>query len=171
MPEVPGEIPSLQLLSDVRRAVGESGGIEYSHTPDDDVAREHRRMCLSQYGRTDQRRNWVLFRFRPNGDDPDTCLYDVMFLHRYPEGEEPTVEHEWYPMWHGHDDWGASIGQDLSNMGHVQARMHQSTCKGLRLNRQEAGIRNHERFLDGTCPEGMVSMCVPAIPGRGVGTK
>jgi hypothetical protein len=87
-------------------------------------------MCLSQYGRTDQCRNWVLFRFRPNGDDPDTCLYDVMFLHRYPEGEEPTVEHEWYPTWDGHDDWGASIGQDLSNMGHVQAGMHQSTCKG-----------------------------------------
>jgi hypothetical protein len=30
----------------------------------------------------------------------------------------------------------------------VQAGLHDSTFKGLRLNRQEAGVRNHERFID-----------------------
>jgi hypothetical protein len=33
-------------------------------------------------------------------------------------------------------------------MGRVQAGLHETTFKGLRLNRQEAGVRNHEKFID-----------------------
>jgi hypothetical protein len=33
-------------------------------------------------------------------------------------------------------------------MAHVQRGMHESTYPGLRLNRQEAGLRNFHRFLD-----------------------
>jgi hypothetical protein len=40
------------------------------------------------------------------------------------------------------------MGQDLANMGHVQAGLHQSSFTGLRLNRQEDGVRNLERFID-----------------------
>ena len=93
--------------------------------------------------------NWILFRFRPNGKDPDTCLYDVMFLHRFGDDEDvPAVEHEFYAKWEDHDGWGPTIGQDLSNMGHVQAGLHQTSFTGLRLNRQEAGVRNFEKFID-----------------------
>jgi hypothetical protein len=33
-------------------------------------------------------------------------------------------------------------------MGHVQAGLHQTSFTGLRLNRQEAGVRNFEKFID-----------------------
>jgi nitrite reductase/ring-hydroxylating ferredoxin subunit len=149
LPEVPGDVPSLQFLTDVRRAVGRAGGIDYSRIPDDEVLANVDACIYPNMVGPMSAGNWILFRFRPNGDNPDSCLFDVMFLHRYPEGEEPDkVEHEWYPRWQDHDDWGPSLGQDLSNMAHIQAGMHQSTFTGLRLNRQESGIRNHERFLD-----------------------
>jgi hypothetical protein len=149
LPEVPGDVTSNQFLIDVRRAVGKAGGIDYSHISDDDMI-SGIQYCLYPnavgfFGGG----NWVLFRFRPNGNDPETCVYDVYFLHRYPEGEEPPkVEHEWYPNWEDHNEWGPILLQDMSNMGYVQQGMHQHTFKGLRLNRQEAGIRNHQRFLD-----------------------
>jgi hypothetical protein len=92
--------------------------------------------------------NWILFRFRPNGDDPDTCIFDVYFLHRYPEGEEPAIEHEWYADWRDHDEWGVTLTQDLTNMAFVQRGMHDRALPGIRLGRQEVCIRNMHRNLE-----------------------
>jgi Ring hydroxylating alpha subunit (catalytic domain) len=60
----------------------------------------------------------------------------------------PPVSREFCSSWEDHDDWGPTIGQDLPNMGRVQAGLHETSFKGPRLNRQEAGVRNHERFID-----------------------
>jgi phenylpropionate dioxygenase-like ring-hydroxylating dioxygenase large terminal subunit len=147
--EVPGDMPAAQFLTEVRRKVGAAGGVDYSHIPDGDMLSSIDYCIYPNMVGPISAGNWVLFRFRPNGNDPDTCLYDVMFLHRFGAGEEaPPVEHEFYPSWEDHDDWGPTIGQDLSNMGRVQSGLHETSFKGLRLNRQEAGVRNHERFID-----------------------
>jgi phenylpropionate dioxygenase-like ring-hydroxylating dioxygenase large terminal subunit len=149
MTEVPGDVTTVQFLTDVRRKVGEAGGVDYSHIPDTDINAAIDYCIYPNMVGPISAGNWILFRFRPNGNDPDTCLYDVMFLHRFGDGEHvPEVEHEFYPKWEDHDGWGATIGQDLSNMGRVQAGLHETTFKGLRLNRQEAGVRNHEKFID-----------------------
>jgi Rieske 2Fe-2S family protein len=149
MPEVPADVPSVRFLTDVRRQVGAAGGVDYSHIPDEDMFSSIDYCIYPNMVGPITAGNWILFRFRPNGNDPDTCLYDVMFLHRFGEGEEvPPIEHEFYARWEDHDGWGPTIGQDLSNMGHVQAGLHQTSFKGLRLNRQEAGVRNFERFVD-----------------------
>jgi nitrite reductase/ring-hydroxylating ferredoxin subunit len=147
--EVPGDMPAAQFLTDVRRRVGAAGGVDYSHIADGDMLSSIDYCIYPNMVGPISAGNWILFRFRPNGNDPDTCLYDVMFLHRFGEGQEaPPVEHEFYPSWEDHDGWGPTIGQDLSNMGRVQAGLHETSFKGLRLNRQEAGVRNHERFID-----------------------
>jgi phenylpropionate dioxygenase-like ring-hydroxylating dioxygenase large terminal subunit len=147
--EVPGDATTTQFLTDVRRKVGAARGVDYSHIPDADIQAAIDYCIYPNLVGPISAGNWILFRFRPNGDDPDTCLYDVMFLHRFGDDEEvPEVEHEFYPKWDDHHEWGPTIGQDLSNMGRVQAGLHDSTFKGLRLNRQEAGVRNHERFID-----------------------
>jgi phenylpropionate dioxygenase-like ring-hydroxylating dioxygenase large terminal subunit len=149
LPEVPADVPSVQFFTDVRRKVGAAQGIDYSHIPDEDMLAAIDHCIYPNMVGPISAGNWILFRFRPNGDDPDTCLYDVMFLHRFGRDEEvPPVEHEFYPKWQDHDGWGPTIGQDLSNMGLVQAGMHETTYKALRLNRQEAGVRNHEKFID-----------------------
>jgi phenylpropionate dioxygenase-like ring-hydroxylating dioxygenase large terminal subunit len=147
--EVPADVPSVQFLTNVRREVGRARGIDYSHIPDEDIVSAIDYCIYPNMVGPVSAGNWILFRFRPNGNDPDTCLYDVMFLHRFGADEQvPEVEHEFYPNWRDHDGWGATIGQDLSNMGHVQAGLHQTSCPGLRLNRQEAGVRNFEKFID-----------------------
>jgi Rieske 2Fe-2S family protein len=149
LPEVPGDVPSLRFFTDVRRKVSAAKGIDYSHIPDEDMLSSIDYCIYPNMVGPISAGNWILFRFRPNGDDPDTCLYDVMFLHRFGENEEvPEVEHEFYAKWEDHDGWGPTIGQDLSNMGHVQAGLHQTSFTGLRLNRQEAGVRNFEKFVD-----------------------
>jgi Rieske 2Fe-2S family protein len=149
MDDVPGDVPSVQFFTDVRRKVGAAGGVDYSHIPDEDMTAAIDYCIYPNMVGPISAGNWILFRFRPNGNDPDTCLYDVMFLHRFGDGETvPKVEQEFYPKWEDHDGWGPTIGQDLSNMGHVQAGLHQASFKALRLNRQEAGVRNHEKFID-----------------------
>jgi hypothetical protein len=147
--EVPADVPSVQFITDVRRKVGLAKGVDYSRIPDEDIFSAIDYCIYPNMVGPISAGNWILFRFRPNGNDPDTCLYDVMFLHRFGDDEEvPEVEHEFYPQWRDHDGWGATIGQDLSNMGHVQAGLHQTSFAGLRLNRQEAGVRNFEKFID-----------------------
>ena len=147
--EVPADVPSVQFITDVRRKAGAAKGVDYSQIPDEDVYSAIDYCIYPNMVGPITAGNWILFRFRPNGNDPDTCLYDVMFLHRFGDDEEvPAVEHEFYPRWRDHDDWGATIGQDLSNMGHVQSGLHQTSFAGLRLNRQEAGVRNFEKFMD-----------------------
>jgi len=147
--DVPGNVPSVQFFTDVRRKVGAAGGVDYSHIPDEDMLAAIDYCIYPNLVGPVSAGNWILFRFRPNGDDPDTCLYDVMFLHRFGDDEEvPEVEHEFYARWEDHDGWGPTIGQDLSNMGHVQAGLHQTSFEALRLNRQEAGVRNFEKFVD-----------------------
>ena len=147
--DVPADVPSVQFFTDVRRKVGAAGGVDYSHIPDEDLLAAIDYCIYPNMVGPINAGNWILFRFRPNGKDPDTCLYDVMFLHRFGDGEEvPQVEHEFYAKWEDHDGWGPTIGQDLSNMGHVQAGLHQASFSALRLNRQEAGVRNFEKFID-----------------------
>ena len=147
--DVPADVPSVQFITDVRRRAGAAKGIDYSRIPDEDVFAAIDYCIYPNMVGPVSAGNWILFRFRPNGNDPDTCLYDVMFMHRFGAGEQvPQVEHEFYPNWRDHDDWGPVIGQDLSNMGHVQTGMHQASYAALRLNRQEAGVRNFEKFID-----------------------
>jgi phenylpropionate dioxygenase-like ring-hydroxylating dioxygenase large terminal subunit len=147
--DVPADVPSVRFLTDVRRASAALRGVDFGHIPDEDVISAVDYCLYPNMVGPISAGNWILFRFRPNGDDPDTCLFDVMFLHRFGDDEQvPEVEHEFYPHWESHDGWGDVIGQDLSNMGHVQAGLHQSSFTALRLNRQEAGVRNFERFVD-----------------------
>ena len=146
---IPLGMTAKELQLWVRREVGIAGGIDYSHINDDDLMSAIDYCLYPNMVGPISAGNWILFRFRPNGDDPDTCIFDVFFLHRYPEGEEPSgVDHEWYADWREHDDWGSTLLQDLANMGLVQQGLHQRSFRATRLNRQEAGIRNHHEFLD-----------------------
>lgn len=93
--------------------------------------------------------NWNVSRFRPNGLDPDSCIYDRMFLHTYPEGEAPPVEEQWISDWRSYgDQWGVLFFQDLVNIERVQQGMHQRSFKGARLSSMESSIRNFHRAID-----------------------
>jgi phenylpropionate dioxygenase-like ring-hydroxylating dioxygenase large terminal subunit len=92
--------------------------------------------------------NCFMYRARPNGADPDSCIFDMWALRLFPpSGGPPELVRETAP----HDDevWGVIPSQDFANMGEVQAGLHSWGCDGLRLStRQEMNLLNMQRELD-----------------------
>ena len=95
----------------------------------------------------------LFYRARPDGDDPDSCFYDICSIARYAPGAEPTLNREFY--W-GKDDWkvdtvqrfGLILSQDFANMTEVQKGMKSRAFKGARTNPlQESSISNFHRVL------------------------
>jgi hypothetical protein len=89
-----------------------------------------------------------MYRARPNGDDPDSCVFDMWALRLFPpESGAPALVRETAP--HDDDVWGVIPSQDFANMGEVQAGLHSWGCDGLRLStRQEMNLLNMQRELD-----------------------
>lgn len=88
------------------------------------------------------------YRARPNGDDPDSCVFDVWSLARYPEGEEPPLQRQFFTDWRAHDDWGGILPQDFQNLAQVQQGMKSRGFVGSRTNPvQEKPISNFHRVL------------------------
>jgi phenylpropionate dioxygenase-like ring-hydroxylating dioxygenase large terminal subunit len=99
----------------------------------------------------------IVYRFLPNGDDPDSCIFDVMLLMRYPKGEKrpPAV-----PVHRLATDLpfaaaeelgalGPVFDQDDSNMGSVQRGMKASRKGAVSLaSYQESRIRHLHQTLD-----------------------
>ena len=62
----------------------------------------------------------IIFRVRPNGLDPDSCIKDTWFLQWPQEGAPPKrAERRFFPDW-TERDWGEITNQDYANMAHVQ---------------------------------------------------
>lgn len=95
----------------------------------------------------------LFYRARPDGDNPDSCFYDICSIARYAPGAEPKLEREFY--W-GADDWktdtverfGLILSQDFANMTEVQKGMKSQAFRGARTNPlQESAISNFHRAL------------------------
>jgi hypothetical protein len=88
------------------------------------------------------------YRARPNGDDPNSCLWDVYSLMRYPEAEVPESKWEWNDDLTDLKFWGKILVQDYQNMGDVQQGMKSRGFKGCRPNpKQEVSVSNFHRAL------------------------
>jgi phenylpropionate dioxygenase-like ring-hydroxylating dioxygenase large terminal subunit len=91
----------------------------------------------------------ILFRVRPNGLDPDSCIKDTWFLEWPEDGAPPRrATRRFFPDW-TERDWGEITNQDYANMEHVQAGLKARGGPGIRLNRrQEANILHMHRTID-----------------------
>jgi nitrite reductase/ring-hydroxylating ferredoxin subunit len=91
----------------------------------------------------------ILFRVRPNGLDPGSCIKDTWFLEWPRDGDPPrTVSRRFFPDWKERD-WGEITNQDYANMEHVQIGMTSRGGPGMRLNRrQEANLLHMHRMID-----------------------
>jgi phenylpropionate dioxygenase-like ring-hydroxylating dioxygenase large terminal subunit len=88
------------------------------------------------------------YRMRPNGDDPDSCIWDLFSLEHYAPGAAPSPKWEVFPNWRT-ADLGPFLAQDLKNIPDIQAGMHSSGFEGLWLNSvQETTIMNAHRVAD-----------------------
>jgi hypothetical protein len=96
------------------------------------------------------------YRARPNGDDPNSCRWDVYSLMRFPEAEVPTTQWEWNDDLTDIPFWGKILVQDYQNMGDVQRGMKSRGFKGCRPNpKQEVPVANFHRALCEFIEEGM----------------
>jgi phenylpropionate dioxygenase-like ring-hydroxylating dioxygenase large terminal subunit len=99
----------------------------------------------------------IVYRFRPNGMDPDTCIMDVMLLSPLPDGlpERPPPA----PVfWLESDDWreapglgllGPTFNQDMSNVYRLQRGLKASVKGTVTLaDYQEIRIRHYHRELE-----------------------
>jgi phenylpropionate dioxygenase-like ring-hydroxylating dioxygenase large terminal subunit len=95
------------------------------------------------------------YRARPNGDDPDSCLWDVYSLQRYPAGQEPKVVQEWCDDLTDESFWGRILCQDYDNMAALQRGMKSRGFAGSRPNPvQERAVSNFHRALHDFVAEG-----------------
>ena len=89
----------------------------------------------------------LCYRARPNGSDPNSCIFEVYVIERYGEGEEPKTE--WVEVADPFDPrWPEVLQQDFSNMPYVQRGMKSRGFKGARPNpRQEVTVINFHKTL------------------------
>ena len=99
------------------------------------------------------------YRFRPNGNDPDSSIMEIMYLTPVPPGEAkpPPAPVRWLAE---DDDWtkatelgrlGAIANQDSGNLPYVQRGLHAMAARGgsVTLARyQEVLIRHFHQTLD-----------------------
>jgi len=89
------------------------------------------------------------YRARPNGDDPESCIYDVWWLERYGPGGEPPINHEFYPDIASFTGKNPFLEQDFDNLIACQAGMHSRGFQGMRDNPvQEAAVRAFHRGVE-----------------------
>ena len=75
----------------------------------------------------------LCYRARPNGTDPNSCIFEVYVLERFPEGEEPKTE--WvFEADPSEEKWRLILAQDFSNMAAVQKGMKSRGYQGARPN-------------------------------------
>jgi hypothetical protein len=94
------------------------------------------------------------YRALPNGNDPNTCIFDIWSLDFFPEGKEPNVEVEFFEDWRD-GDVGQVLSQNFRNLAGVTKGLHSRGVKGHWLNlEQEMSVRNAhvvaDRYLFGT---------------------
>jgi hypothetical protein len=87
------------------------------------------------------------YRARPHGEDPDSCIFEVYALERFPPGQEPQPPNVYQPDI-STETWQLVLCQDFQNMPEVQKGMKTNGFGGCAPSPiQEKPIINFHRNL------------------------
>lgn len=90
----------------------------------------------------------VWYRARPDGDDPNKCIFNIYSLKRYAAGQEPGAKVEVHRDVTG-KSFGLIVDQDVGNMMMVQKGMKSRAFRHALPNPvQEVEITNFHRYLE-----------------------
>jgi phenylpropionate dioxygenase-like ring-hydroxylating dioxygenase large terminal subunit len=90
----------------------------------------------------------LAYRSRPNGRDPESAIFDVFSLLRYPPRQEPRVAPEWSDDLTDESFWPPILIQDFDNIKLVQKGQKSRGFRGARPNpKQESALSNFHRSL------------------------
>jgi phenylpropionate dioxygenase-like ring-hydroxylating dioxygenase large terminal subunit len=88
------------------------------------------------------------YRIRPTG--PESCIFDLWSLTRYPPGEEQPPPPKPTPIPPGDPRWPPIPHQDFSNLPRQQKGLHAKGFEYMRLSDKVEGmIANYHRLIDG----------------------
>lgn len=89
------------------------------------------------------------YRARPDGDNPDKCIFDIWSLQRYSPGKEPKLERKVLTDVSGKSVGSLILDQDIANMEQVQRGMKSRAFTMARPNPlQEVEVINFHRTLE-----------------------
>jgi len=89
----------------------------------------------------------LCYRARPNGYDPDSCIFEVYIIERFPEGEAPDTEWVYEPD-PTEAKWRKILSQDFQNMPEVQKGIKSRGFEGTRPSPvQEVPVIHFHRTL------------------------
>lgn len=91
----------------------------------------------------------LCYRARPNGDDPDSCIFEVFVIEFFPPDGEPKTEWVDVPDL-GKQSWPLILTQDFSNIPEVQKGMKSAGFAGPRPSpiQEQAVIAFHRNLSD-----------------------
>jgi len=90
----------------------------------------------------------VWYRARPNGNDPDSCIFNIWSLKRFGPGKEPKLERRVIKNIEGLS-FGLIVDQDIANMNAVQQGMKSRAFRYARPNPvQEVELTNFHQTLE-----------------------
>jgi hypothetical protein len=92
--------------------------------------------------------NFASYRIRPLG--PESCLFELWSLTRFPEGKEPEAPAEPVMLPYNSDQFPPIPRQDYSNIPEQQVGLHAGGFDFMRLAKNVEGlISNYQRVIDG----------------------
>jgi nitrite reductase/ring-hydroxylating ferredoxin subunit len=90
----------------------------------------------------------ICYRIRPDGDNPESCFFDLWAIQRYAPGQEPAISPEYYDPWRENSNWGEVYSQDFANAELVQKGMKSSGFVAARTSpKQEVPISNFHKHV------------------------
>ncbi|WP_142279580.1 aromatic ring-hydroxylating oxygenase subunit alpha [Mycobacterium arosiense] len=145
---MPEDAPLGPFLAGVRRKLAAKAGLDLSQFTDDEVLIGSIWSLFPNFSLAVNGSNAFIFRFRPNGEDPNSCVTDVWSLDWAPsEASAREVKREYYPDWREHD-WDKLITQDLVNLPNVQAGIRSRGFRHAICGYKETTVANFHRALD-----------------------
>jgi len=94
--------------------------------------------------------NAMFYRSRPNGDDPDSCIFEIFSTCTYPAGKSvPRAEVQWMADTDDPKQFRLIPRQDLENIPRIQKGLHSDGCRQVWFSSyHEQTISNMHRELD-----------------------
>jgi hypothetical protein len=91
----------------------------------------------------------IVLRFRPNGADPESSLWDKYTFKLLGTNEEmPEVENVFVENWRDYANWGVILEQDLTNLPIWQQGVRSRGWQGPIWGRSDGNVANLHRALD-----------------------
>jgi hypothetical protein len=90
----------------------------------------------------------ICYRVRPDGENPESCFFDLWAIQRYAPGKQPALTRAYYDPWRENADWGEVYTQDFSNAEWVQKGMKSSGFVAARPSpKQEIAVSNFHKYI------------------------